>query len=266
MNLDDYVPNVARKIIAYGPPKVGKTVLVGKLAEILHLHWFDGEDGVKSLMNPAMLDPKYRKNITLYRLPDTQSNPVMAETLLKVLKGGEVKICNAHGMVNCAKCARDPAAADAHNIINVDKFGPTDALVIDSVSQLAMSVMHRVISPQLAKNETYKSDWDDYRSQGFLLDRIFSILQAAPYNVICISHEQLVEMEDGRKKLVPIGGTKNFSKDFAKFFDDVVYCDKVNNKHAAFSSSTHSNSIITGSRTGKEIEKDPSRGLKQLFD
>ena len=99
----------------------------------------------------------------------------------------------------------------------------------------------------------------------FLLDRIFSILQAAPYHVICVSHETKTKREDGKEVIVPIGGTSNFSSTFAKYFDDVVYCDKVNGKHKAFSSSTYSNSIITGSRAGVSIETD-AKGILALFD
>jgi hypothetical protein len=264
MNLDDYVPAAYRKVLVYGPPKSGKTALVGKLAEIKKLQWFDGEDGIKTLLNPDMLKPEFRKNVSVFRIPDTQHMPAFGDTLLKILKGGEMKICQAHGLVACPKCSKDGSPV---NPVNVDTFGPDDVLVIDSVSQLAASIMHRICAAQIQKgNDDYKPDWEDYRKQGFLLDRVFSILQAAPYHVVCISHEQLVEMEDGKKKIVPIGGTSNFSKTFAKYFDDVIYCDKVNGKHVAASSSTYSNNVITGSRSGKAIEKSPAAGLIQLFD
>lgn len=265
MNLDEYSPSAVRKILVYGPPKSGKTALVGKLAARKKLWWFDGEDGVKTLLNPQMLDPRHRANVNVFRIPDTQHFPVFISTILRVLKGGEQKICHKHGVAACPSCAKDPLAQ--HSVINVDTFGPDDVLVLDSVSQLAASCMHFICSAAIkAGKDDYKPDWEDYRKQGFLLDRVFSILQAAPYHVVCISHEQLVEMEDGRKKLVPIGGTSNFSKTFAKYFDDVAYCDKVNNKHVAYSSSTYSNNIITGSRAGVAIEQKPELGLLALFD
>ena len=43
--------------------------------------------------------------------------------------------------------------------------------------------------------------------------------------------ETMVEMEDKEKKIVPIGGTSNASKVFAKYFDDVVYLELVNKQH-----------------------------------
>lgn len=266
MDFDDYVSNAARHILIYGPPKVGKTALLGKLAEELTLHVFDAEDGIKTLRNPEIMKPEFRKNVKVYPMPDTQAFPVFADTLLKVLVGKEHRICHAHGVADkCPVCDKDPAAK--WSTFNVDALGKNDVLVLDNVTQLAASMMHRICAKQLAgpNADSFKPEWEDYRRQGFLLDRIFSILQAAPFNVVCISHEIKVKREDGREVIVPIGGTSNFSATFAKYFDDVVYCDKVNGKHKAFSSSTYSNSIITGSRTGKSIETE-ARGLLALFD
>lgn len=263
MNLSEYEPTANRKVLIYGAPKTGKTALAGKLAEIKKLHWCDGEDGIKTLLNPDLLAPQFRSNINYIHLPDTQTHPIMYESVLRIVKGEATRLCYDHGVSNCAKCKAVPAARWSE--VDARKFGPDDVLVIDSVSQLAASAMHRVIAPKIQNDfGDYKPDWDDYRKQGFLLDRLFTLVQAAPFSIVCISHEQLVEMEDKRMKIVPIGGTSNFSKTFAKYFDDVIYCDKVNNKHVAFSSSTYSNSIITGSRAGKLVEKD-ANGIKALF-
>lgn len=266
MDLTEYQSGAARHILIYGPPKVGKTAKLAPLATEFTLHVFDGDDGIKTLLNPAILDPQYRKNVKVYRMPDTQHFPVMADTMLKVLRGGEQRICEAHGVVGrCPACDKDPAAKWA--TINVDAFTNKDVLVVDSGSQLATSMLNRVCSKQLmgSSADTFKPEWEHYRQQGFLLDRIFSIVQAAPYNVVVITHETKAKREDGKEVIVPIGGTTNFSSTFAKYFDDVVYCDKVNGKYKAFSDGSYSNSIITGSRTGKDIDKEP-RGILALFD
>lgn len=265
MKLSTYREHAARKILVYGPPKSGKTDLVGQLAESYKLWWFDLEDGIKTLLHSPRMKKEWLDNIELFSIPDTQTFPVAIETLLKVIKGGNQAVCHAHGTVNCLSCkkAGNDAAATT---INVGELTNTDIVVIDSVSQLSASAMNYIQRAIIMKdNYDAKPDWDDYAKQGRILDRIFSILQQAPFHVVCISHENLVEMEDKKKKLVPIAGTSQFSKTFAKYFDDVVYCEVVNGKHKAASSTTYSGSIVLGSRSGKVLEGATQLGLKELF-
>lgn len=263
MKLTDYRESAARKILVYGKPKVGKTELVAALSQAYKLWWFDLEDGIKTVFHSPRIEKQWLDNIEYFHVADTQIFPAAVETLLKVIKGGPQSICHAHGQVGCAKCK---LAGAQSSIINVSEFTNNDILVIDSVSQLASSVMNYIQRDVILKdNFDKKADWDDYAKQGRIMDRIFSILQMAPFNIVCISHENLVEMEDGKKMLVPIGGTSQFSKTFAKYFDDVAYCDIVNKKHKVATSTTYSSSIVMGSRTGKELEKLENPSLLELF-
>lgn len=263
MKLADYIPAAARKILVYGPPKTGKTELVLKVAQKKKLWWLDLEDGIKTAINNPRIPKEWLENIEVFRIPDTQIFPIAARTLLKVIKGSPVEICHKHGAVNCAMCKRDNLASSP---INLSSFTNDDVLVLDSVSQLAASAMNDIQSKIIAAdNFEAKPTWDDYFSQGRIMDRIFSIMQQSPFNVIAISHETMVEMEDGSKKIVPIGGTSQFSKVFSKYFDDVVYTEIVNKKHKAASASTYKNNVITGSRSGKEIEKMDIPSLLDLF-
>lgn len=263
MKLTDYQPSVARKILVYGAPKTGKTDLVGQVAAIKKLWWFDLEDGIKTLLGSPRMTPAMLANIELFKIPDTQIMPIAARTLLKVIKGQPVAICHLHGAVACPICSKN---GDPTSTISLKDFTNDDCLVIDSASQLASSAMNDIQKAVIQADKfDQKPDWDDYANQGRIMDRIFSILQQAPFNVIVISHEQLVEMEDKKKKLVPIGGTSQFSKTFAKYFDDVVYTEVVNGKHKVGSSTGYSNSIMTGSRANKELEKMAVPSLLELF-
>lgn len=264
MKLSNYKSQSARHILVYGPPKSGKTAAIGKLAEKYRLWYFDLEDSVKTLLNPAICNPVWLDNIELFRIPDKQTYPMGIETMLKVLKGGKSTICHQHGKVSCPVCAKNADAAQATidiNELSVDK----DILVIESYSQLAESAMNYIMRDAIAKdNFDAKAGWDEFGKQGRILERIGSTIQVAPFNIVVVSHETMVEMEDGSKKIVPIGGTSNASKVFAKYFDDVVYCEIVNKSHRLVSSSTAKANVLAGSRSGKDLK--PGDTLLQLFE
>lgn len=273
MNLDEVDKNPAawepRRIMVFGPPKSGKTRLVGGLAaEGYNLHWFDCEGGIKTLLAH---DSPARKNdglarVRLYKLPDTQLYPIAYQTIDKVVKGGDKKICWDHGAVDCFLCKAEEKKGKTPkwNSINLTTMGPKDIWVIDSVSQLVASTLSNVVKAEIAKgNDDYKPDWDDWRKQGFLLDRIFGTIQAGAYNIIGISHEEQQKLENGSSRLVPVGGTGNFSKTFAKYWDDIVYTDVVNGSFRAYSAVEPGVNAIVGSRAGKKLLA--GQGLVEMF-
>jgi hypothetical protein len=273
VKLTTYKPSAARHVMVYGPPKVGKTVAILMLIKYGYRLWYcDGEDSIKSAWavdekGQRLFSDAELENVELIRLPDTMTYPIMGETILKIIKGGECKVCHLHGKVSCPVCAKNPAAVVT--TVNVDTFTPKDVLVMDSVTQLGNSFISNIKKVDIAKNlmaDELKLDWDEWAKQGFLLDRVFSIVQNAPFNVIVASHEEVSKMNDKSENIVPKMGTRNFSKTSAKYFDDVVYLDKVNNKLKMFSSAQYKDAVITGSRSGKLVEKEGSRGLIELFE
>ena len=107
MNLDEYSNDACVKAIIFGPPKSGKTALVGKLAEAgFKLHWCDLENGIKTLLNPAMLKPEFRKNINVINIPDHRYSPVAITTIGEIMKGRKTRICYDHGRHGCAICSK----------------------------------------------------------------------------------------------------------------------------------------------------------------
>lgn len=264
MKITDFQQSAGKKVLVYGAPKTGKTEVVAKLAAKKKLWWLDLEDGIKTVFNNPRIPKEWLDNIEYFHLPDTQIFPIAARTVLKLIKGGEKNICHSHGAVECPMCKRDGAGFSS---INLSAFTNEDVLVIDSVSQLAASAMNDIQSKVIQADKfDEKPSWDDYFNQGRIMDRIFSIMQQAPFNVVAISHEQMVLQEDKSNKIVPIGGSSQFSKTFAKYFDEVIYTEIVNKRHVAASSSTYKSGVMTGSRTGKELEKSTSGNpLLELF-
>ena len=258
--------HVARNkiILVYGPPKTGKSLFVGKLAEKKKLLWFDLENGSDVLFS---LPKEWHKNIELIKIPDNRSYPIAIETCLKVIKGGAFSICETHGKVSCPVCIdlktklpKDGASVYSGDLSNIDS---DTVVVFDSLTQLTNSAISSITRN---KPDDYKLNYDDWGNLGKLLDIFLSHVQTFHGSIVCISHEGSVEMQDGKEKIVPVAGTRNFSRNTARYFGEVIYTEVVNKKHIAASSTTYKNSILTGSRTGASFESEESPKLLSIFE
>lgn len=257
MKLTQVAKMATHRILVYGPPKSGKTELVGNLAEKYKLLWLDLENGWVTL---TKLPEAWQENIELIQIPDTRSFPMAIETVLKVIKGGPVDICEYHGKVGCMLCKKD-GKPTAH--VHLDAMQPDTILVIDSLTQLTNSAIANITKD---KPDDYKLQYDDWGNLGKLMDIVLSHIQQAHYNVVCITHETEAEMEDGKAKIVPTAGTRNFSRNTAKYFDHVVYAEVKNKKHTFGSSTTYGLNMVTGSRTDVVLEKAAAPRLLDIFD
>jgi len=250
MNLADIDPaeNAFRKILVYGPPKSGKTKLVGTLAERFKLDWIDLENGYKTLFQ---LPKELQKNINIIRVPDSREFPIAGQMLWAVTKGNKVKVCEKHGNANCPLCLKDPGWEIELNNQPIDRI-----LVIDSATQLTMSILNRMMKDAWAKDPETKPEWDNYREMGNRLNGIFGQIQAGRYHCIVISHEvEIMNDKTKETKVVPVAGTTNFSKNFGKFFDDIVYLEIKDKRHQLGSNTTYKLNTLTGSRAGIDLEK-----------
>lgn len=264
MDLTQYDQVKRTKALVYGEPKAGKTALVGQLAKIYKLHWFDLENGIKTLMNPDVLPVEFRKNISVYNIPDHRELPIGIDVLRKLFKGGKHKYCYTHGVDRCPTCSKTVGLPWSEEI-DLATFGDQDILVIDSWTQVAESAINRVTLKEYKRDEEYKPTWDDWRMQGALLSEVLGKIQVANVNVCVISHEVDVEKDEKKEKIVPAGGTRNFSRTMAKFFDEVVYMQRLNKQHKAYSSTTWDNIHLTGGRSGVKLEEDKEASLIDIF-
>jgi len=256
MKLTEKSHSKTHRVLVYGGPKSGKTELVGRLAEKYNLLWFDLENGYETLMK---LPREWQERINLISLPDTRSYPIAIETLLKVIRGTKVEICEAHGKVSCALCKKDSLPV---SVIELSSLPEDTIVVVDSLTQLTNSAIANITKNQ---PEDYKLQYDDWGNLGKLMDIFLSHVQQARYNIVCISHEVEAEQEDGKTKLFPVAGTRNFSRNTAKYFDHVVYAEVKNRKHIFASTTTYAPNILTGSRTDVTLEKDEKPSLLSIF-
>lgn len=250
-------------ILLYGPPKTGKTRLVGTAAsipEIKSIAWIDLENGSETLLHMGLSEEAMAK-ITLFRIPDTRETPRGIETVLKMFSAKEpIVICDAHGRVACVECQDKATKAFQGESFCLKSLTHYDLVVIDSGSQLGDSALNMACA---GKPIEYKPGWDEYGLQSKWLGDIMSVMQAATFtNFIMISHELIIEEEvNGIKKdkIYPLVGTKGFSSKVGKYFGTVAYVEIKVGKHSVGSSSTYKANHITGSRLNikMEVAKEP---------
>jgi len=256
MKLSQKSASKSHRALVFGPPKSGKTQLAGQLSKEFNLIWFDLENGVDTLLK---LPVEQQERIEVISLPDTRSYPIAIETMLKVIKGAKTEICETHGKVACSICKKSGAEFTTVELSTL----PLDTIVVvDSLTQLTNSAISHITKNQ---PEDYKLNYDDWGNLGKLMDTFLSHVQQAPYNIVCISHETEAEMEDGKTKLVPTAGTRAFSRNTAKYFDEVIYAEVKNKRHIAASSTLYNGNILTGSRTGATLETEAEASLIPIF-
>lgn len=243
------------RCIVYGAPKSGKTQLAGELAEFYNLIWVDTENGHETLFK---FPKSWKEKIELINIPDTRAYPIAIETCLKLIKG-PVSICDEHGKDGCMLCKKDNKSFVS---VNLPAIGEDTIVVFDSLTQITNSAIANITKKEA---DDYKLNYDDWSHLGKLLDIFLSALQQAKYNVIVISHETEAETEGGKKTLVPVGGTRNFSRNVAKYFDHVIYCERKNKKHVFASSTQYATNILTGSRTDIVLEGADTPSLLAIF-
>jgi len=251
-------------ILIYGPPKVGKTVLAAtaaKIPEVENIYWFDLENGVESLLRMGLTQAEMDK-ITIIKIRDTRENPIAIETMLKAFSTNKkpISICEMHGKVDCAECAK----AKLPSIMwSLDQCTHNDLVVIDSGSQLGDSALAAAC---LGKPSMFKPTFDEYGMVNKWLGDVMSVVQQATHtNFIVITHEIPLEDNEGKDKLYPLMGSKQFSSKCAKFFGTVVYVHKKLNKHVAGSSSTYRGDLVTGSRVNAVIEKADKPDMRSIL-
>lgn len=233
-------------ICVFGPPASGKTTLVSSLAEHYNLLWFDIENGWSVM---KQLSPVAQSRINLIHLPDSTAYPIAAETLPKVIKGTKSAICVTHGKVSCPICAK--ASAPIEDIC-LSELPRNTIVVFDSLTQFGMSTISHITKNQ---PDDYKLQLDDWGKLKVAVEKFLSQIQASPFAIICITHEEVVECEDGRERLVPVCGSSKSSRNTGKYFTDVIYCNVRNKKHVFSSMTTDNNGVMAFSSFNIDIAK-----------
>lgn len=253
MKLSEHKASSTQTVLVYGPPKSGKTQLVGDLAHTHKLIWFDLEAGSETLFK---LPPEAQERVELIKLPDSRMFPIAIETCLKVIRGTTCHIDNTTG-----KVLRAPT--DNTITITLNDLDSSYIVVFDSLTQLTNSAIANITKGQ---PDDYKLDYNDWGNLGKLMDIFLSQIQTAPFNVVCISHETEATLEEGKTRIVPVAGTRNFSRNSAKYFGHVIYCQVDFKKHKFSSMTTDLVDIVVGSRTDVSLKGMSTPSLAPIFE
>lgn len=256
MNLEQFsqqlqlmpMPETPQNLLVYGAPKSGKTTLVAQLARKYKVIWIDTEHGFQTLF--SALPKEFWPNLELIVVKDTTDTPRAIRMLTKIFRTQvAVKICREHGDVACALCL---SKTDSF-VLDPKKLDSSYVLVVDSLTQTSDSAMAHALG-QSGEMVFKKKEYSHYDNQGLLLKGVLTSQQRFPCHVAFISHEEELEQEDGTKKLTPVGGTRNFSKTVARYFDHVVYTSIRNKKHCINSCTTGDIRVQAGSRNQVDIK------------
>lgn len=263
--LTDMKQRQTSHVCLYGDPKSGKSTLAADLANHGYkLVWISVDNGHDVLFK---LPPAAQENVDVIVLPDTRDFPVAIDTCLKLFTGTKVDLCEMHGQVNCSFCRKENHAFSSYQFGLHDK---RTIVVLDHMSQVADSAWNLITKNfDIMKDITAqkKESQDNYMKLGFLMNKLLTQIQQAPFHVICISQPIETEMEDGSKKLVPRIGSVPFSKNAASYFDHIIYTELQNKKHKSGSATTYKISAVTGSRRDIAIESmGESASLTAFFD
>lgn len=258
-----------QKILVYGPPKVGKSLLVGKLAEYGYkLFWFDGENGADVLFQ---LSPEAQSRVKLFSIADLKTDPQFAKVGNEYMMKKDFSICHEHGVLNCVMCKAKGKPVDQFKWDEV-LSDPKAVVVFDSLSQMVTSIQNHVTRADKfddfgALDKDSKREWGHYMAQKLFLDSFLTVIENSRCKTVVITHETELDSEKNpnAKPVQPLGGTTTQSKSVSKYFGHVVHCRLRSNQHTTISGTTSDNSTQAGSRLNITLAQE-AKGLAAIFE
>lgn len=263
-NLVETTEDEFEHCVVYGGPGTGKTLAICLLSEFYNILFLDGDKGLRTAIRTLPIE--MQKRIKPIRIPDNTSNPMFHNTILKVITGRQVTLCHEHGIVGCPICKTQDLP---ESTISLNSLPSNWICGMDSITQFVASCCAAINLKATGKSDTvdeFKFTFDEWGVLRQVTEKFGNYLKDLQCHFFAASHDMLVKTEDEKtSKLVPIGGTENASRSFAKYFSTALNCRVFNNKHLYITSSTYNGNIQTKSRSNVKLELEPIPSLLHLL-
>ena len=177
MKLTCIAQSLNHRVLICGLPGSGKTTLAAQLAEQFNLKWIDLENALDTLLK---LPSEWQERVEVFRIPDSASYPIAAETLMALFKDGKANICVAHGKNNCPICKRENKE---FSTLDFSVLTAADVVVLDTGTQLSHSILAHTMRNKAVTDKPERDDWGALRKY---TEFFASQFQAAQFNLIVI--------------------------------------------------------------------------------
>lgn len=219
---------MGKSCLIFGPPKTGKTVLAGKLSKKFKVLYFDTENSRETFYAPNNAEFFNLDNIYVQPIFDTSRRPLAQEFFRDFFDGKKVKVCPDHGLKVCPACTANKLDFNEYAITDI----PEDMIVvIDSASQLDISIQSKVYGGAGKNWETAKATFDQWAQCNHIWDNIGTTIQNCgniPVKILMIHHQH----KDDDNRMYPSVSTKNYGATYSKFFSHVIRTGAENRKYS----------------------------------
>ncbi len=264
--------NEVEHAILYGETGSGKTTLAALLSEFFYVLWIDGDKGLTAAISNC--HPEMLKRIHVIKIPDSTDYPILCSTVLRLVTGLKYNICMNHGTYECLICKNNPGAKIIP--VELNKLPKNWVVVLDSQTQFYSSVLAFAYYKDTGKppGSGVPDDYNGSKSNPFnyrgiaynMCEKFGNYMKDLQCQWVSISHEVVTEMDDDvTKKIVPVGGSRNVSSNYGKWFGSQIYAKRANGRHNFLSSSLYSGTVQTKSRSNVVLEAKQTPSLLHIF-
>lgn len=214
-SLRDHPSTSQVKLLLMGNSGVGKTGALASLAAAgYRLFIADFDNGLDILMDPTILDPKYRENVFYKSFQDTP------------IKAGNALIPAANAWSDMMKALGD-WKEDGKSLGNITTWGSNDVFVLDSLTIASDRAMDEALKMggrlgQRPQIQDYAAAMDSIQS---LLELAYSM--ACKCNVVMNAHLQyLNDEQSGTRKAFPNVIGQRLAPKVPRYFNNMVLLTK----------------------------------------